>query len=57
MNSRPRKFCIGILDPQEIEGIIYEIIESIPPEWETYEDRAYLAQILTARAVNKKIFE
>jgi len=45
------------LDPQEIEGIIYEIIESIPPEWETYEERAYLAQILTARALNKKIFE
>lgn len=45
------------LKSQEIEGIIHEIIEEIPQEWETYTDRAYLAEILCARAVSKKIFE
>ena len=45
------------LKSQEIEGIIHEIIEEIPQEWETYSDRAYLEEILCARAVSKKIFE
>ena len=45
------------LKSQEIEGIIHEIIEEIPHEWETYSDRAYLEEILCARAVSKKIFE
>jgi hypothetical protein len=45
------------LKSQEIEGIIDDIIEEIPQEWETYANRAYLAEILCARAVSKKIFE
>lgn len=45
------------LKSQEIEGIIHEIIEQIPQEWETYDERAYLEEILCARAVSKKIFE
>ena len=45
------------LKSQEIEGIIHEIIEEIPQEWETYSDRAYIEEILCARAVSKKIFE
>lgn len=45
------------LKPQEIEGIIREIIEEIPEEWDTYANRVYLEQILCARAVSKKIFE
>lgn len=45
------------LKSQEIEGIIHEIIEEIPQEWETYDERAYLEEILCARAVSKKIFE
>ncbi len=45
------------LASQEIEGIIHEIIEEIPPEWETYRERIYLEEILRARAVSKKIFE
>ncbi|MCD6654387.1 MAG: hypothetical protein LT067_06435 [Sulfurovum sp.] len=45
------------LKPQEIEGIIHEIIEEIPQEWETYNDRIYLEVILCARAVSNKIFE
>lgn len=45
------------LKSQEIEGIIHEIIEEIPYEWETYSYRAYLEEILCARAVSKKIFE
>ncbi|CAA6816878.1 MAG: Unknown protein [uncultured Sulfurovum sp.] len=45
------------LKSQEIEGIIHEIIEEIPQEWETYSDRAHLEEILCARAVSKKIFE
>lgn len=42
---------------QKIEDIIHEIIEDIPAEWETYKDRAILADILCARATSKKIFE
>jgi len=45
------------LKSQEIEGIIHEIIEKIPQEWETYSDRALIEEILCARAVSKKIFE
>lgn len=45
------------LKSQEIEGIIHDIIEEIPKEWETYSDRAHLEKILSARAVSKKIFE
>ena len=45
------------LKQQEIEGIIHEIIEEIPKEWETYSDRTYLEEILSARALSKKIFE
>ena len=45
------------LKSQEIEGIIHEIIEGIPSEWETYRERIYLEEILCARAVSKKIFE
>ena len=45
------------LKSQEIEGIIHEIIEEIPQEWETYSDRALIEEILCARAVSKKIFE
>ena len=53
-----RKYLLrDTLDPQETEDIIHETIESIPPEWETYAERAYLAEILRARAVSKKIFE
>ncbi|HIP28448.1 MAG TPA: hypothetical protein EYG82_04670 [Sulfurovum sp.] len=45
------------LKSQEIEGIIHEIIAEIPQEWETYSGRAYIEEILCARAVSKKIFE
>jgi len=46
-----------VLKPEGIEGIMHEIIEAIPKEWETYAERAYLEEILCARAVSKKIFE
>lgn len=45
------------LQPKAIEAIIWKIIEEIPQEWSTYKDRAYLAEILCARATSKKIFE
>lgn len=45
------------LKSQEIEGIIHDIIEEIPKEWETYSERAYLEDILCARAVSKTIFD
>ncbi len=45
------------LEPQETEGIIREIIQEIPEEWNTYTNRMYLEQILCARAVSRKIFE
>ena len=45
------------LNLQEIEDIIHQVIDEIPSEWETYAQRAYLAEILCARAVSKKIFE
>ena len=45
------------LKSQEIEGIIHEIMEEIPIEWEIYGAREILKEILNIRATSNKIFE
>lgn len=52
-----RKFNMHIpLDPKQIEGIIDDIIEEIPEEWETHGAKSYIKQILVARALSRDIF-
>ena len=41
------------VDKKDIEGIIREIIESIPPEWETHYCDEEIISILTSRVQNK----
>jgi len=41
------------LDTKDIEGIIREIIEGIPAEWETHFCTEYIVEILTSRIQNK----